>query len=117
MSNVRYVNIIKVALFIVALYKVTSDPFIKKCVIGSQRSLPPVMRCADRTTLWRALRLIQPDRMLSIVNLYKLVRVLGDKPNFLSLLRLKRHCYAFFTKLSVWVDHFCLSVLCTPRNL
>ena len=40
-------------------------------------SLPPVMRCADLTTLWRALRLwaeqlpyqavIQPDRMLSIV--------------------------------------------------
>ena len=40
-------------------------------------SLPPVMRCADLTTLWRTLRLweeqlpyqavIQPDRMLSIV--------------------------------------------------
>ena len=29
MSNVRYVNIIKVALFTVALFKVTSDPFIK----------------------------------------------------------------------------------------
>ena len=29
MSNVRYVNIIKVALFREALYKVTSDPFIK----------------------------------------------------------------------------------------
>ena len=42
-------------------------------------SLPLVMRCADLTTLWRALRLwaeqlpyqavIQPDRMLSIVHL------------------------------------------------
>ena len=41
--------------------------------------LPPVMRWADRTTLWRALRMwavqlpyqvvIQPDRMLSIVHL------------------------------------------------
>ena len=29
MSNVRYVNIIKVVLFRVALYKVTSDPVIK----------------------------------------------------------------------------------------
>ena len=29
MSNVRYVNIIKVPLFRVALFKVTSDPFIK----------------------------------------------------------------------------------------
>ena len=29
MSNVRYVNIIKVALFRVALFKVTSDLFIK----------------------------------------------------------------------------------------
>ena len=29
MSNVRYVSIIKVALFRVALFKVTSDSFIK----------------------------------------------------------------------------------------
>ena len=29
MSNVRQVNIIKVALFIVTLFKVTSDPFVK----------------------------------------------------------------------------------------
>ena len=29
MSKVRYGNIIKVALFKVALFKVTSDPFIK----------------------------------------------------------------------------------------
>ena len=29
MSNVRYVNIIKLAIFRVALYKVKSDPFIK----------------------------------------------------------------------------------------
>jgi hypothetical protein len=29
LCNVRYVNIIKVPLFIVALYKVTRDPFIK----------------------------------------------------------------------------------------
>jgi hypothetical protein len=29
MSNVRYVDIIKVTLFRVALFKVTSDPFIK----------------------------------------------------------------------------------------
>jgi hypothetical protein len=32
MSNVRYVNIIKVALFRVALYKVTNDPFIKVAI-------------------------------------------------------------------------------------
>jgi hypothetical protein len=29
MGNVRYVNIIKVALFQVELFKVTSDPFVK----------------------------------------------------------------------------------------
>ena len=29
MSNIRYVNIIKVALFKVMLFKVTSDPFLK----------------------------------------------------------------------------------------
>ena len=88
--------------------------------------LPPVMRCADCTILWRALRLwavqlpyqtvIQPDRMLSIVHLYKLVRVFGDKPHFFSLLRLKRGCCAFFTTLSVWVYQFSLSVICTQRN-
>ena len=33
-----------------------------------------------------------------------------DKPNFFSLLRLKRRCCAFFTMLSVWVDHFSVSV-------
>uniref|UniRef100_A0A8C7UPF1 Nitric oxide synthase n=1 Tax=Oncorhynchus mykiss TaxID=8022 RepID=A0A8C7UPF1_ONCMY len=44
------------------------------------------------------------------------VCVFGDKPNFFSLLRLKRRCCAFFTTLSVWVDHFSLSVMCTPRN-
>ena len=55
--------------------------------------------------------------MLSIVHLLKLVRVLGDKLNFFSLLRLKRCCCAFFTTLSVWVDHFSLSVICTLRNL
>ena len=33
---------------------------------------------------------IQPDRMFSIVHLINVVRVLGDKPNFFSLLRLKR---------------------------
>ena len=26
-------------------------------------------------------------------------------------------CCAFFTTLSVWVDQFSLSVMCTPRNL
>jgi hypothetical protein len=45
------------------------------------------------------------------------VRVLGDKPNFIRFLRLKRHCCFFFTTLSVWVDHFRLSVMCTLRNL
>ena len=74
--------------------------------------MPPVMRCADLTTLWRALRLwaeqflyqavIQPDRMLTIVHLKKFD--FGDKPNFFSLLRLKRRCCAFSTTLSVWVD-------------
>jgi hypothetical protein len=59
-----------------------------------------MMLCAYRTTLWRALRLwavqlpykavIQINRMLSVVHLWKFVRVLGDKPNFFSLLRLKR---------------------------
>ena len=29
MSNLRYVNIIKVTLFKVELFKVTSDPFVK----------------------------------------------------------------------------------------
>ena len=72
--------------------------------------------------LWRALRLwaellpyqavIQPDRMLSIVHLYKFDSIFGDKPNFFSLLMLKRRCCAFFTTLSVWVDHFSLSVRC-----
>ena len=90
-------------------------------------NLPSVMCCADLSTLWRALRLwaeqlpylavIQPDRMLSIVHLYKFVSVFGDKSNFFSLLRLKRHYCAFFTTLSVWVDYFSLSVICTPRNL
>ena len=56
--------------------------------------MPLVMHCADRTTLWRALRLraeqlpyqavIQPDRMLSIVHLYKFVKILGDKLTFFS---------------------------------
>uniref|UniRef100_A0A674END0 Uncharacterized protein n=1 Tax=Salmo trutta TaxID=8032 RepID=A0A674END0_SALTR len=45
---------------------------------------------------------IQSDRILSIVHL---------------LLRLKRRNCAFFTTLSVWVDHFRLSVMCMPRNL
>ena len=26
-------------------------------------------------------------------------------------------CCTFFTTLSVWADHFSLSVMCTPRNL
>ena len=79
------------------------------------------LRCANLTTLWRALRLwaeqlpyqavIQPDRMLSIVSAF------GDKPNFFSLLRLKMRCCTFFTTLSVWVDQLILSVICTPRNL
>ena len=48
-------------------------------VIDCAGTLPPVMRCADLTTLWRALRwwteqlqyqaVIQPDTMLSIVHL------------------------------------------------
>jgi hypothetical protein len=44
------------------------------------------------------------------------VKVLGAKPNFFSLLRLKRGCCAFFTIPSVWVDYVCLSVMCTLRN-
>ena len=47
----------------------------------------------------------------------KVLSVFGDKPNFFSLLRLKRCYCAFFTTLSVWVDNFSLSVMCTPRNL
>ena len=34
MSNVRYVNIIKVALFLEALFKVTSDQFISGQWLG-----------------------------------------------------------------------------------
>ena len=34
------------------------------------------------------------------------MKVLGDKPNFFSLLRLKRRCCAFFNTLSVWMEHF-----------
>ena len=47
----------------------------------------------------------------------KVCQVLGDKPNFFCLLRLKRRCCSFFTTLSVWVDHFKSSEMCTPRNL
>ena len=60
---------------------------------------------------------MQPDRMLPNVHLNKLARVLGAKPNFFSLLRVKMRCCAFFTTLSVWVDQFSLSVMCTQRNL
>jgi hypothetical protein len=54
----------------------------------------------------------------TIVHLSKFVRVLGVKLRLkrLSLLRLKRCCCAFFPTLFVWVDHFCLSVMCTQRN-
>ena len=45
------------------------------------------------------------------------MRVLGVTLNFFSLLRLKRRCCTFFTTLSVWVDHYSLSVMCTSRNL
>ena len=49
--------------------------------------------------------------------LKKLLRVLRAKPNLFSLLRLKRRCCSFFTTLSVWLDHFRSSVMCTQRNL
>ena len=45
------------------------------------------------------------------------VSAFGDKPNFFSLLSLKRRCCAVFTMLAVWVDQLSLSVMCTPRNL
>ena len=42
---------------------------------------------------------------------------LVGKLNFFSLLRLKRRYCAFFMTLSVWVEQFSLSVMCTSRNL
>jgi hypothetical protein len=45
------------------------------------------------------------------------MRVLGAKPNSFSLLRLKRCCCAYVTRLHVWMDHFRLLVMCTLRNL
>ena len=45
------------------------------------------------------------------------MRVFGDKLKFFSLLRLKRRCCAFFITLSVWVDQFSWSVVCTLRIL
>ena len=37
MSNVRYVNMIKVALFKVELFKETSDPFVNHVVMDSSK--------------------------------------------------------------------------------
>ena len=45
---------------------------------------------------------IQPERMLSMVHLLKLVGVLADMLNFLSLLRKYRHWWAFLTIVSAW---------------
>jgi hypothetical protein len=46
-----------------------------------------------------------------------LANVLVAKPNVFTLLRLKKRCCAYFTILSVWVEHFRLSVMCTLRNV
>ena len=74
-------------------------------------SVPQVMSWAERTTFWRAIQLrvvqlpyqavMQPERKLLMVHLLKFVRVLGALTNVFSLLRLKRHCCAFFTTVSV----------------
>ena len=57
---------------------------------------------------------IQPDRMLSIVHLIN-VRVVGDTPQFFSLLRVKRFCCTFFTTLSVWVVSTAVSLMWIGR--
>uniref|UniRef100_A0A674EKL5 Estrogen-related receptor gamma a n=1 Tax=Salmo trutta TaxID=8032 RepID=A0A674EKL5_SALTR len=73
--------------------------------IGWAKHIPgTVMRWADRTTLWRALQLWavqlpyqpikQPDRV-----------VLGAKPNFFSLLRLKRRCFHHFRSSVIYSMH------------
>ena len=47
----------------------------------------------------------------------KLVRVVADMPNFLSLLRKQKRWGAFLTIVSAWRDQDRLLVIWTPRNL
>ena len=86
-----------------------------------------VIYWADRTTLCRAFRLravqlpyhdvIFPVRMVSVVPLKNVRRILGASPNFFSLRRWKRRCWAFFVTWVVWVFQLRSFEMCTPRNL
>src|SRR4029434_6437008 len=86
----------------------------------------PVIRSAVFTTL-RALQsaveqlpyqaVMQPERTLSMVHLYKFVSVFADMPNFLSLLRKYRRFWAVLTAESACMDQVRSSLMYTPRNL
>ena len=85
------------------------------------------MYWAVRTTLCSALRsdteqltyqaVMQPVRMLLMVQLENLLRIWGHMSNLFSLLRGKRFCSALFTTVLVCLDHDSLLVMWTPRKL
>ena len=89
--------------------------------------LVPVMYWAIRPTLCSALRsdaeqlphqaVMQPFRMLSMVQLENFLRIWGPMPNIFSLLTGKRYCHALFTTVLVCLDHDSSLVMWTPRNL
>ena len=89
--------------------------------------MAPVMYWAICTTLFSALWsdaeqlpyqvVMQPIRMLLIVQLYNFLMIWGPMPNLYSLLRVKQCCCALFTTVLVCLDHDSLFVMWTPRNL
>ena len=77
--------------------------------------LVSVMYLAVRTTLSSGLSLdaeqlqyqavMQPVRLLSMVQLYNFWRIWGPMPNLFRLLGGKRHCHALFMTVLVCLDH------------
>ena len=90
-------------------------------------SLAPVMYWAVRTTLCSALwteaeqlpyqAVMQPARMVSMLQLQNLLRISGPMPNLFSFLGGNRFCSALFTTVLVCLDRSSLLVMWTPRNL
>jgi hypothetical protein len=101
--------------------------FEQQCMSWMAGSLAPVMYWAVCGTLCSTLRseaeqlpyqaVMQPIRMLSMVQLYNFLRTWGTIANLFSLLRWKRCCRALFTTVLVCLDHDSLLVMWTPRNL
>jgi hypothetical protein len=71
--------------------------------LGTTKTLPRAGHLANLSNRGRRalVKEVTKNPMVILTELQSSVSALGDKPNFFTILRLRSHCHAFFTMVSL----------------